>query len=64
MSSNTNPFGGPPLDVDPNYGSQPAVNPWGPRKITIKPVAKDPPTKGGKSKRSKRKMKRRHSRRR
>lgn len=59
MSSNTtNPFGGPPLDVNPNYGTQPA-RPWTDRPSTIVVPSKGTPKKGGKSKRSKRKSKRR-----
>ena len=63
MSSNTpNPFGGPPLDVNPNYGTQPA-RPWTdrPSTIVVPSKPKDTTKKGGKSKR---KSKRRRSRRR
>ena len=62
MSSNTpNPFGGPPLDVNPNYGSQTA-KPWTDNPSTFVLPGKGAPKKGGKSKRmkrSKRKSKRR-----
>ena len=55
MSSTVpNPFGGPPLDVNPDYGTQPA-KPWSDKPTTV--VIRKP--KGGrKTKRTKRSKRR------